>query len=338
MKNTITTSSKTRYLWIDLAKALSITLVVYRHCPPSAFGLTSSVPLFFFMAGLLFNFEKHPSFTEFVKHRSKQLLVPYFCFFTLFYLFWLFVGRGLSSPEEQALPLYAPLLEYLYGRPKLVCMPLWFIACLFAMQCIFYLFKNLNRNITLVILLLLPFLPHLIDMSNTPWKLDAVCTYFPYYGIASLYKKEIFLFMENSKRYLYSFILLATYIISVWLLTDVSNEYLKILLMLVHCFSFFLPLVVLMKMITNKYGLHRSIKYIVTNAVIVLACHTYVIRLADIFITRILGLGVEFYDGNLLFKISLTMCIILLMFVPIYIINTYFPFIVGRGKIFQKKI
>ncbi len=62
-----------------------------------------------------------------------------------------------------------------------------------------------------------------------------------------------------------------------------------------------------------------------------------IIRLADIFISRVLGYNTEFYDSNLLFKIGLTLFIMLLMFVPIFIINKYFPFIVGRGKFFSKK-
>jgi fucose 4-O-acetylase-like acetyltransferase len=336
MKDTIT-SPKTRYLWIDLAKALSISLVVYRHIPPNAYDLTSSLPLFFFMAGLLFNFEKHPSFIEFVKHRSKQLLVPYFAFFILFYLFWLFVGQGMSSPEEQAMPFYAPLLEYLYGRPNLICMPLWFLACLFAMQCLFYLFKKINRTVSFIVLLLLPFVPLVIDMSNAPWMLDNVCLYFPYYGMASLFRKEIFLLMENSRRYIYALMALFIYVMSVFLQANISDDFLRTAVTIVQDFSFFLPVLVLMQMLTNKFGLHSSIKFMVTNAVIVLACHPYIIRLSDIFVVKVLNETAAFYEGNLLFKIGLTVFIMLIMPVPIYIINRYFPFIVGKGKLFREK-
>ncbi|MDR2650866.1 MAG: acyltransferase family protein, partial [Prevotellaceae bacterium] len=70
--------------WIDLAKFVSIFLVVLFHCPPSISGTVAGVslshihlPSFFFYAGLLFSFSRHPSFTNFIKHRSKQLLVPY---------------------------------------------------------------------------------------------------------------------------------------------------------------------------------------------------------------------------------------------------------------------
>ena len=333
----ITTPLRTRYIWIDLIKFISITLVVYRHCPPIAYNLTSSIPLFFFISGLLFDFKKYPSFSAFVKHRSKQLIVPYFCFFALFYLFWLFAGRSLSSAEEQALPLYAPLLEYLYGRPVSVCTPLWFVACLFAMQCLFYLFKHINRIITTVILLLLPFLPCLIDISDSPWMLDDVCRYFPFYGIAYLYKKEFYLFIENRKRYLSGSILLIICLLSGWLLTGVSNEYLKTAIKLLHSFSLFLPFALLIKSGTGRFGIHSLIKYIVPNTIIILACHTYVIRLADIFITQVFGQSSDIYDGNFLYKLGMTLFIMISMIVPIYIINRYFPFIIGKGRLFQKR-
>ena len=329
------TPSKTRHLWIDLAKALSITFVVYRHCPPKDFEPISSIPFFFFMSGLLFTFEKYPSFTSFIKHRSKQLLVPYFCFFTLFYLFWLFIGRNMSSPEEQELPLYAPIIEYLYGRPVSVCMPLWFVACLFAMQCIFYIFKNLNRNVVTLILFLLPFLPCLVDMSNLPWMLDNVCYYFPFYGISCLYKREIFLFIKNGKRYLFCLIFLAICILSSWLLKDVYRENVKIALKMIQSFSIILPLIVLIKKITDKFGVHHLINYIVTNAIIILAFHTYAVRLLDVFITHILNYGPDFYDGNFLLKLCMTIFVIITMFAPIYVINKYFPFILGKGRLFE---
>ena len=273
----------------------------------------------------------------FVKHRSKQLIVPYFCFFIIFYAFWLFVGRRMSLPEEQALPLYVPLLEYLYGRPVSVNMPLWFIACLFAMQCIFYWFKYLNRSIAILILFLLPFLPLLIDMSHSPWMLDGVCDAIPFYGIACLFKREFLLFIENKKRFLFGFTSLIISILFFIAMKNITNEYLNIPFYLIFNFSLILLVVTVIKTMTDKFGIHPLIKYMVPNTIIILACHTYIIRLADIFITRILNLSPNFYDGNLMFKISLTIFTMVLMLVPIYVINRYFPFIVGKGRLFESK-
>jgi len=330
-------SSKTvRHLWIDLGKALSITLVVYRHCPPNEFQLISSLPLFFFMSGLIFSFDKYNSFLNFLKHRSKQLLVPYFSFFAIFYLYWLIIGRSMSSTEEQAMQWYQPLLEYLYGRPESVCLPLWFVSCLFAMQMLFYLFKNIPRNFAVIVLLSLPFLNCIIDLSNSPWMLDGVCEYFPFYGIC-LFKKEIFSLLENGKKYVICSILLVISILSFWFSANISNEYLKTLSVLIYRLTMLLPFALIMKILTDKFGLHRLIKHLVTNTVIILAFHTYFIRIFDIFVHQILNIGTDTYEGNFLLKIGMTISIMILIYIPIYVINRYLPFMIGKRYLSKNK-
>jgi fucose 4-O-acetylase-like acetyltransferase len=327
------------YKWIDLAKFISIFLVVLFHCPPSISGTVAGVslshlhlPSFFFYAGLLFGFSKRSSFIDFVKHRSKQLLIPYFCLFILFYLFWLTVGKNLSSPEEQAMPFYQPVIEYLYGRPFLVDWPLWFIAALFTLQCVFYLFRKMNRTLCVIILFLLSFLPHLIDLSHAPWMLDSVCESIFYYGVASLYKKEFFRFMEMKSRFYIGFISLGIHFICNFLLLENLNEYLAAPLHLCCGLSLIVPFLVLIKAITDRRRVHKSIKYMAANTIIILACHTYVIRLFSILITRIMHTNDDFFNGQYGLKLAMAVGVTILMWIPVYIINRYFPFIIGKKK------
>jgi fucose 4-O-acetylase-like acetyltransferase len=326
--------------WINAAKFASIFLVVLYHCPPSISGTVAGItlshmrlPAIFFHAGLLFSFERHPSFIAFIKHRSKQLLIPYFCFFFFFYLVWLLVGRNLSSPEEMAMPFYQPLLEYLYGRPFMVDWPLWFIAALFSMQCVFYLFRKIDRRISVVIIFLLSLIPHLIDMSQVPWMLDAVCDALPYYAVASLYKKEIFRFMEMKSRFLIGFILLIIHFICNLLLLGHPNEFLSLPISFLCSFSVILPLFILIKVITDKWKIHSLIQYMAANTIIILACHTSVIRLIEILASRIIG--DHFFDGQYALKAGIALIVMISMLAPVYIINRYFPFVVGRGRFFK---
>lgn len=269
-----------RFEWIDLAKFTSVFLVVLFHSPPPVDGTVAGVtlshirlPAFFFYAGLLFSFSKNPSFTVFVKHRSKQLLIPYFCFFFLFYLFWLLVGKNFSPPEERAAPFYQPLIEYLYGRPFLVDWPLWFIAALFCMQCLFYLFRKTSRPVNAAILFSLPFLPHLTDLSQAPWMLDSVCDFIFYYGIASLYKEEFFRFMEMKSRFVIGFIALIIHFICNFQLLKNPGEYSAIPLHLLCGLSLIVPFFIILKAITDHWRIPAVIKYMAKNTVIILACH-----------------------------------------------------------------
>jgi fucose 4-O-acetylase-like acetyltransferase len=333
------TQDSVRFEWIDLAKFCSIFLIVLYHTPPSLSGTVAHVfllhlrlPTFFFCAGLLFSFTRHPSFVNFVKHRGKQLLIPYFCFFLLFYLFWLLAGKSLSSLEERAVPFYQPLIEYLYGRPFLVDWPLWFIAALFSMQCLFYLFRKVSRPVSVVILFALPFVPVWVDLSNAPWMLDEVCYFIFYYGVASLYKKEFFCFMEMKKRFFVGFISLIIHFICNFQLLGNPNEYLAVLLHLLCGLSLVVPFFVLLKAITDRWRLHAVIKYMTANTIIILACHSYCIRLYILFVIHVMPNKGDFFDGQYGLKLAVAIVVMILMLIPVYIINRYFPFIIGRSR------
>ncbi|GHU69146.1 acyltransferase [Bacteroidia bacterium] len=321
---------KKHYVWVDYAKFLSIFLVVYFHCPPRLEGFYGillgliRMPCFYFISGLLFKFEKYPSFTGFAKHRSKQLLIPYFCFFILFYIYWLVIGKE----SDGNVPLYQPAWEYLYGRPNLICTPLWFISCLFALQCLFYGFcKIFKRRLYIVIVsFVASLIPLFVDLSNAPWMLDNVCAALPFYSIASLYKKEIFRLIDQKKSLIYSFFSLIVFLCIVFMLKSSLIRYLDYLLRLTGSFCILFPVFVVAKYLSNLFGKIRAIEYIALNAIIVLALHTYMIHIITLFIS----------DKNLLeenfVKFLMAVTIVVCMMVPIYLINKYVPFIIGKRK------
>ena len=329
-----------RYIWIDYAKFLSILLVVYFHCPP----LLPNVPAtalnlfrmscFFFLSGLLFNFDKFPSIWGFAKHRSKQLLVPYFSFFVLLYVYWLLWGYNLDAP---GIPFYQPLLEYIYGRPALIDEPLWFVACLFALQFLFYLFfkKIKNRIVAVFILFAIPFIPSFINLSNAPWMLENVCIYFPFYGIASLYRKEIMQMLGKEKiQILYGIITFFIFIAIVYLLSsgNVNNEFLKTGLRMTGSFCILFPVLLIIKYIADFGREIVFMKYIAMNAIVVLALHSYVI-LSISAIMALLGYPSSFFEGKYLLKFFIAVFSVSIMVIPVYLISNHFPFILGKSKI-----
>jgi fucose 4-O-acetylase-like acetyltransferase len=336
-------STKIRYQWIDNAKFASIFLIVFFHSPPVLTGFSGlmlselRLPSFFFVSGLLFNFERHPSFFEFLRYRGKQLLIPYFCFFIIFYVYWLIIGKSMSSPEEQATPFYSPLLEYLYGRPKLVCLPLWFLACLFAMQSSFYLFRKFkNRSVTLIILVAISLLPSLTDMSHLPWMLENVCLYIPFYGFASLYRKEIFRFMENKRRFSIGLVMLLLHIACYFIYSCVENETVKSALRLAGSFAVIVPFFILIKLVSEK-ELPKVIRYTGANTVIVLAFHTYGITLLMFVFHNISIINTFITEFPYLSKFLISVIVMFAMLAPIYFVNKYLPFIIGREKSAKNK-
>jgi fucose 4-O-acetylase-like acetyltransferase len=330
--------TKIHYQWIDCAKFASIFLIVFFHSPPPLTDFAGvmlsdmALPSFFFVSGLLFSFERHPSFLEFLRYRGRQLLMPYFCFFIIFYAYWLIIGQSLSQPEEQAAPFYRPLLEYLYGRPELVCLPLWFLACLFVLQSSFYLFKRFgNRLVTLIVLVAVSFLPSLIDMSRSPWMLESVCFYIPFYGFASLCRKEIMELMDNRRRFVIGLVMLLLHVACNFSYSGAECETAKHAFRLAGSFTVIVPFFILIKLIGER-ELPRIVRYISANTVTVLACHTYGITLLTVVCRNINAVNAFVAEFPYLAKFLISVAVMIAMLAPIYIINRYLPFIIGRNK------
>jgi len=111
-----------RILWIDYAKSICIYLVLLGHAhasqPVTDFIYTFHMPLFFFLSGCLFSFEKHPNFKEFAIKRFKGLMVPYLWINLITYLFWLFAGRNFGEDATISTTWYSPIIGILLGYSK----------------------------------------------------------------------------------------------------------------------------------------------------------------------------------------------------------------------------
>ena len=83
---------KKRVLWLDIAKALGILVVLLVHTgksfgPVSFFGGMFYMPIFFILAGMTFRYKPEERFGSFVKKKAKRLLVPYFGYNLFLFLF-----------------------------------------------------------------------------------------------------------------------------------------------------------------------------------------------------------------------------------------------------------
>ena len=137
-----------REAWLDYVRVMSIFLVVLYHTPPriplldEAVVLNLRMPVFFCISGFLFNEVKYRNFFTFLKHRARQILVPYFIFSIAFYAAWLLWQLLHHSGKD----LLLPLIEIVRGDPATVCKPFWYITCLFSMQVIYYFILRVARR------------------------------------------------------------------------------------------------------------------------------------------------------------------------------------------------
>lgn len=329
------------YHWIDYAKFLSILLVVFFHSPPALEGFPGillgliRMPMFFFLSGLLFKREKYTSFISFVSHRSRQLLVPYFYFFLLFYSYWLLYGKNHGNQDDFEAAYYQPILEYLYGVPVLVCMPLWFIPCLFVIQCLFYLiFRKMDRTIATVLLLSFPIIPYFINLSNTPFSLHEVCRGICFYGIASLYQKEIINLVKR-KTYVFVNLIACTtlYVLIAYILMKMEFSVWTYVLKTFTSLLVIYPILILMKLLSDLFGKQFFIKKIASNTIIILAFHTYSIIALDRIFVFLSQYSQYAFETGIYYKLTIALLSMITMIIPIWFINKYTPFVLGKNSI-----
>lgn len=154
---------------INLLKALAILIVVSGHLefslipmfPPYSF----QVMVFFFIAGILFN-NKY-NFFEYLKRRSKSLLLPYFLY-AAFYLcltlavtpvigkFW---GMPVTFKNELLMP-------FLTGHQLDLISPLWFVPSLFITLVIYKIFSYIKISDYLKLFIYLAFALFAIQLQS----------------------------------------------------------------------------------------------------------------------------------------------------------------------------
>lgn len=123
-----------------MARGYGIILVIIGHFPSGVVGkaiYTFHMPLFFFLSGYLFDaFGK--TFGKTVLHKIKTMLVPYTCLGIIMVIFnWIWM---MDWRYERLEALFWRLLE------QKRFWTLWFLACLFLTEIIFYLMVRLFKD------------------------------------------------------------------------------------------------------------------------------------------------------------------------------------------------
>lgn len=197
--------SKKRIDWVDVAKGIAMILVILvhveEHFMPGVLVSTKipiytfHMPLFFFMSGYLFSAKK--SFGEFLKKKCRRILVPYVCLGVLLALFDAFwqgrnpFGRSWFRPEIFKWNLWGLLYQNRLWT-------LWFIACLFWLNIIFYIIVRFvkNEKIRAAIVVLMAaagIIYYKMGGGSLYWNVDACLTAMPFFYAGYLCRKTDFI-------------------------------------------------------------------------------------------------------------------------------------------------
>lgn len=346
-----------RKAWLDYVRFFSIFLVIVFHTPPrlplfdDAVILNLRVPVFFCISGFLYNINKFSGFSHYLRHRSKQILVPYTTFFIVFYALWLLVGRRMVGTEEQAISVYRPLFEFVFGDPQVVLAPFWYIACLFTMQMLYYWIERLvPRRWVFAVCVLIALLVYVAPWG---WKFDAFGHTYRVMGFWNLGNAMLFLpfyaLGNNCKGWLErlqfsgvsrSALLVALAVASMTLMVAVApvEEYNPTLYRLIRIVAGMMVIPAYMccaKWLARRYGQRRVIEFVVVSGTVYLGMQNYLIGIGRLLLEKFTHPGIM--DEQVWLKFVLALAVMVAIYPVAWLIDRYIPWFLGKSRSHWKK-
>lgn len=188
---------KKRIGWIDAAKGIAMFLVVLGHNPlPTSlikFIYCYNVPIFFLMSGYTFRTEKYSSMGQLLRVLARKILLPYvlmnFIAFGVFY--W---TRDLV-PDAAGAKLLFWGMAYGVGdnRSLRFNTPLWFLPCIFVVQCFWYLLDRYGKKTKpfwVILSSVIGYFVYSLIGNRLPWGMDVAFTGLVFFALGNFFRKE----------------------------------------------------------------------------------------------------------------------------------------------------
>ena len=195
--------AKKRIDYVDIAKGFGMLAVIWGHIltddsnPSVVLVYAFDIPLFFVLAGMMYNGEKYNSFGKLLKSRAKSLLLPYVIFSVVTWIIW--AAFSIVTHSDKA--LFAPLLQTVIAQGSggflVHNVPLWFVTCLFVVEVLYYFISKANDIINLLICIALAVVGHFMlhnnlsfDFTLLPWNIEAAMSAMLFYCVGNLFAKR----------------------------------------------------------------------------------------------------------------------------------------------------
>ena len=324
-----------RIYWLDTAKAIGIVLVVIGHSIPEGFGklwiYSFHMPLFFLISGIFLyqNYEKNENYDLFYIKKTTSILIPYIFF-------------GIIN-TVLLIPVWG-LVETLQGLKfsGISGGPTWFLLSLFISEIVCYLLiKKFKYSILFFLSILISLVIGYIFAYNNidiALFLSNIFISIFFVGLGFLAGKYVFKLnninqSNRTKLFIFSIFLILTvanYYIATKTHTRLDMIYNKLgepYTMIPGAFTgiiLVLCLSILMSYIRID-TLHKFISYIGKNTLIIFALHMIVNLNFTVYLK-------PFFHSTPIYASSKFIIVWLSMFLCIYLINNFMPFMIGKSN------
>lgn len=338
---------KQRVSYLDVCKGLGIVLVVWGHVfttnPIRTWIYSFHMPLFFFLSGYLFFSDKSESFKIFAAKKFRSILIPYFCFASISYVYWLLIERRFR-PDSLLVPPIKPLLGIFYGDgvdPWLTFnIALWFLPCLFATElAFFWIRKNIASTLTIAVLLITSsvcgFAVSNLVLFRLPFSMNVAFTGITFYGLGFIIRRATPDKILNDQR-LY-------FLIPPLAVTNIFFAYKNIMIDM-NCltlgnYAYFyisaitglLSIFLLSKLIMQN----RLIELLGTNTLVIMCIHEPLKRITIKACSILFHTNPDTWRNSLHTSLVSLIIIITIAVCIAQLTTNYFPFLLGR---FSKRV
>ncbi len=215
MKNTV---QNQHWLYVDVAKAIGMLCIIWAHIMLVGVSYHAiyafSVPLFFFISGMLYKQEKYSCFKQFLLQRVKTLLVPYVIYSVLTWGLW--AVFSLVTGDIKGGNIWYPLLQTFIAQGSgsrflLHNGVLWFVTCLFVVEVVYYFIAKFPDIVNVCICIIFAIigicianLQNIINLTTLPWNIDVVCVVLLFYALGNLiikWKSHLFFISKVTNKY-----------------------------------------------------------------------------------------------------------------------------------------
>lgn len=183
--------TKKRITWIDMAKGYGMIAVILAHLKIGDLGLwiyTFHLPLFFLLSGYVFSAKDN--FVVFFKKKCRSMLVPYFGLgipMLVFHLVYNYPEKHFTYEACKKL-----VIDFIEQKRLWT---VWFLACLFVLNFVFYFAVRLIKSdILLAILSVAAVITGLTYYKHggepVYWNADTCLMAFPFFFAGYFYKKH----------------------------------------------------------------------------------------------------------------------------------------------------
>lgn len=328
-----------RIVWIDYAKVLCIYFVTLVHTPifrPVYDVLCAFIiPMFFFLSGYFFSYERYPDYLAFVKRRVRQLLVPYFSLAFIAYLFWFFVGRHYGDDATQDIVWYSPLAATVlgYGKEMVQSVPLWFVMALFTMEILFWPIGRIfgKRWWTMIVFLVaVGFVDAEYVNVKLPFYINHALVGFVFYALGMCLSRIRNIFCYSWFLFLLGSLALAVSVMNNVHVTFLIEKFGNYWLFLLGGVGGIFAIVMLCYWLAMLFGDLPWVRYIGKNTVVICGLHLVMFTLMKGVMVYVLDIPLTVLDDSV-FPCMLFGALSVLCCVPvIYLINRFAPFLLGR--------